>query len=1096
MRLRFTVLGPVAVVAGEQRSSPSRAQTRGVLGLLLLNAGRAISLDAIVEAMWAGAPPPKARSQVHSLIWAVRRHLGRLGPEQPLVTAPAGYRLSVEPELIDVCAFEDLRRTGAEAVAGGDFARCAGSLRAALDLWLGRPLADACGAFVEPARARLVELRLSTLEGLADALLALGRPGEVLAELAAAADEFPLREPVRLRLMQALYRSGNAAGALQTYRAYKSRLAEDLGLDPGAEIAELELAVIRGAPAHAPEPTPRERPSAAVPAQLPAGVPDFVGRAAELSRLDGFAGDGGTAVITAIAGAAGVGKTAFAVHWSQAARTRFPDGQLYLDLRGYAEVPPMPAPDALGWLLRGLGVPNERIPPDPEEASALLRTVLADRRVLLILDNARDAAHVRPLLPGSGASFTIVTSRDRLSGLVAREGARRLTLDVLTPAESLLLLQRVLGRDRVAAEPDAAAALTGFCGHLPLALRITATDLADHPDRRVAEHLADLHETAGLTRLELDGDRRSSVRAVFDLTYAAFDAPAQRMFRLLGLLPGADFTAESAAALTLEPEPVAARLLDGLTTAHFLQRARSGRYTLHDLLRRYARDLLRDEVPPEQAAATRRLLDHFLYRVDAAARLVYPQVVRLPLPPNGSVTPAFTDRKSALGWLEAEVSNVVAAVHLAREQGEATSAWLLADALRGFFWISRRMAEWLAASQAGLAAAAEQRDVRAQAAARLSLGIAYRSLQQHDSASEHLEHALALSRECAWPEAEASVLGSLAIASAEQGRTSDAVGQLTQALGVNRRLGRRAGEAVVLGNLGTLRFELGQLRAAVDDCTAAAALYRETGSASGEAVVLSTRGLAHMALGKATRAKDDLTRGLALHDEVGDRYGRPFALAGLGTLHSLAGRTDLAYQHALAAREIARESGEHRGELAAIIVLGHAAMAAGALDEAGEHYTEALVIAEKHRDTYHRCEALVQLGEACLRAGDSNAARSHAASAYQLAAEPGYSGLLARAQTLLAGAALAGVALAGVLVGAGVVVGRVTGGAGGGGAHAREAVRLATAAAKQHRRNADCLGEIDALAVLALACEALGDKGSAALHRRRARTLRRRSALG
>jgi hypothetical protein len=392
---------------------------------------------------------------------------------------------------------------------------------------------------------------------------------------------------------------------------------------------------------------------------LPADVTAFTGRRRQLEALDGLLESGAdttAVVISAIAGTAGVGKTGLAVHWAHRVRDRFPDGQLYVNLRGYAPTPPASPLEALAGVLRALGVAAEQVPVETEQAAGLYRTLLADKRMLVLLDNARDPDQVRPLLPGGPGSLVVVTSRHRLSGLVVKEGACRLTLDVLTPEEANQLLARLLGETRVHAEPAAAAELARACAHLPLALRIAAATLADRPQLSIAGYVAELGQGDRLGALAVDGDEQAAVRAAFDLSYAALAPGARRLFRLLGLVPGPEVTADAAAALTGTLPERAARLLDRLAAAHLIDQDTAGRFAFHDLLRLYAAERARHEdTGEERKAATRRLLDWYLHTVDAAARMLYPDKLRLPLPLAEAPRPAtpFADHRGALAWCEA-----------------------------------------------------------------------------------------------------------------------------------------------------------------------------------------------------------------------------------------------------------------------------------------------------------------------------------------------------------------------------------------------------------------------------------------------------------
>jgi len=1018
--MRFTVLGPVGVATDDRWQAVPRAQTRALFALLMLNAGRPMSLGVVVESLWGGSAPPTARAQVHGSIHAIRKLLAELGTPDAVESGAFGYQLAIEPLAVDAILLDQQVHRARQAADSGDALEAVRLLRDGLSLWRGEPLSDAAGAFVEATRARLVERRLSAVDTLAELELRLGRHADLVAELEPVVSAYPLRESLRGHLMLALYRSGRQVEALQSYRAYRQLLADEEGLDPGQQLAELGLAILRrdgwlaaptpgsstAAAVPAPSPSSPVTPASVVPALLPADVSAFTGRADELARLDALAPDGGadTAVaISVIAGSAGVGKTALAVHWGHRMRDRYVDGQLYIDLRGYSHNPALLPIEALTRLLFALGVPADQVPVDVEAAAALYRSLLANRKVFVLLDNAQHADQVRPLLPAGPGCLVVVTSRDRLTGLVAREGARRITLDVLSPKEAHALLIEVLGAERVAAEPGAAEELCGLCAHLPLALRIAAASLAGQYRRTLVSYTQELRQGDRLDALEVAGDAQAAVRGTFDLSYRTLPVPAQRLFRLIGLVPGPDITRDVAAALVDGTPEQAEQLLDVLSGAHLLNQYVGGRYLCHDLLRIYAAERTADEPAADRSAAVHRLHDSYLHSVDAAARILYPHVVRLPVPERDGPPPVtFADRPAALSWLDSERPNLVAAVRQAAHGPERPAAWQLADAMRGYFWICRQFSDWFTTASAGLSAATAQDDDAGQAAAHLSLGIAHRCLSRYAEAAEHLDTALQISRRIGWTEIEATTLGSLGVSYAELGQLHQAVEHLTAALWLNRATGRRGSEAVSLGNLGNIRLEMGALAEAVESLTAALALYREIGSPGGEAITLSTRGNAFTYLGRFAEAGEDLARSVELHEQIGDRYGQPIALSVLADLYCVTGRFGPAAECATTALTVARETREHRTEAGALIVLGAAERGQGNARQAVAHYAEALRLAETTGNLFGRTAAEIGLAAAHHDASRPGAARDCANRARTTAQTAGYAVLEGQALTVLA----------------------------------------------------------------------------------------------
>ena len=788
------------------------------------------------------------------------------------------------------------------------------------------------------------------------------------------------------------------------------RLADALGLTE-EERAGLTTA-IGGTGGLAPMP-----PVGGVGCQLPMDVAGFTGRADSLTRLDRLlttgAGTAATVVISAIGGTAGVGKTALAIHWAHQVRAHFPDGQLFVNLRGYAPTPPLRPVEALAQLLRALGVGAEQVPVEVEEAAGLYRSLVTDRRVLIVLDNARDAEQVRPLLPADPGCLVLVTSRDRLSGLVARDGARRLTLDVLSPAEADQLLARVLGQEQVQAEPEATAELARVCGFLPLALRIAAANLLDQPGQPIAGYVTKLRAGDRLAELAVDGDPQAAVGMAFEASYAALDPAAQRLFWLLGLVPGPDVTAGAAATLTGATPMQAERLLEQLAGAHLLEPRGAGRYGFHDLLRLYARRRA-EEMDSESARRTAlgRLLGWYLYTADAAARLLYPEKLRLPLasavlqsPPP---TVGFADDTQALAWLDAERANLVAAVQHAAEYGPRPLAWLLADTLRGYFWEHRHMADWLAVAHAGLAATAGEGDRQAQAAAQRSLGLAYQSLGDYARAAAHYTDALELATQIGWVEGLAAILGGLGFASAELGQLERSAGYLAETLALHRRTGHKVGQANALGNLGHLAREMGRLEQAADHLTQALALYRDLGPRGAQASALDTLGEVDRDRGRLDAAAEHLTQALDLARELGTRYSEVSGLQALAAVHRDAGRLAPALDLARTALTLAREIGEPRLEADALNTLGTVDLCLDCPERAADHHRHALELARRTETRYPQVQAMLGLAAVHQHTGQTTCATLRAQQALELAGEVGYRVLEGHAHTILAAANLDG----------------------------------------------------------------------------------------
>jgi transcriptional regulator with XRE-family HTH domain/tetratricopeptide (TPR) repeat protein len=599
-----------------------------------------------------------------------------------------------------------------------------------------------------------------------------------------------------------------------------------------------------------------------VPRQLPADVAGFTGRDRQVSQLDDLLdGSARPAPVAVLTGTAGVGKTALAVHWAHRARARFVDGELYVNLRGYAPGRPLEPIEALAHFLDALGVAAERIPVDVDRAAGLYRSFLAERRILVVLDNARGAEQVRPLLPGSPGCLVLVTSRQKLTGLVAREGARQLSLDVMPAAESMSLLTRLLGADRVGAERHAATELAALCEGLPLALRIAAANLIVKPRALISAYTGQLRAGDRLTTLAVEGDEQTGVRATFELSYAALPDDLRRLFRLLAVVPGPDVTPPVAAELIEVTPAVARRTLDQLCGAHLIDEYLPGRYAWHDLLRLYAGELVTADDEAVRDGATHRVNDWYLSRCDAAAQLLYPQLLRfdrLDHPPS-----TFDDSAQALAWLDAERANLVAlAVHTAG-QGPRTVACRLADALRGYFWLRSDTVDWFTVARAGLAAADATGDLRARTSAHLSLGMANSSVSRHRDAIHHYTEALTLARSAGWTVAEANALGQIGMAHTTLEQLPEAMAHLRRALALNRRLDATGRQAINLDGLGRVHFMAGRLRRAETHIARAFALQRE-GSLGSLGIAVTMLGLVRHQLGQLDRALEHLTEGARL----------------------------------------------------------------------------------------------------------------------------------------------------------------------------------------------------------------------------------------
>lgn len=884
--MEFRLLGALEVCAAGVPVGTGTPRQRAVLAALAVDAGRPVRGETIVDRVWGMEPPPRVRQAVYTYIARIRRSGG--GAAVPIIRRGGGYQLDVAPGQVDVFAFRDL--VARAHAAAGDGPSQAELLRRALSLWRGTPLADLPGDWAASTRLRWEQEYVAAAVAWAEAELAGGNGAAVLAPLAELADRHPLAESLVAAQMRALTASGNGAAALGVFARIRERLAEELGTEPGEPLREVHRAVLRGGwhpgPAVAPAPAP---------AQLPREPPGFVGRAAERAVLDRLvAGDLAerSTPLVAIWGTAGAGKTALAVHWAHRHRHRFPGGQLYVDLRGFGPGEPVSPGQAVRSFLDALGVAHQRVPNDLDGQAALYRTVLADRRVLIVADNARDADQVRPLLPGTPGCFVVVTSRVTLTGLVAVDGAHPVPVGLLSNADCRDMLAARLGGDRVAQEPAAVDAIVARCARLPLALAVAAGYAAVRPGTPLAALAEELCRDAdSLPALSAD-DALADVRAVFSWSYRCLSAAAARTFTVIGLHVGQFLSTAAAASLAGVAVDHVRPALAELLRANLLRERAPDRYVMHDLLRSYARELAhaqRDEA--NRLAAVRRLVDHYLHTAAAADRLMNPYRDPLDLgPPAPGVTverPA--DLGEAIAWFRREHAAVLAAAALAADLGPAGRPWQLAWAAATYLDRFGYWRDWATVGQ-------------------LALDVAHRDADGLGQAYSHAELAGALG----W-----------------LGGSAQAVDNFGDALARFTALGDQAGRARAHAGLAWALDLEGRHAEALTEMTRALALYRSAGFGYGVANAVAWLGWHHTQLGRHHDALRHARHGLRLQQEAGDRRGQAVTWAILGTAHRRLGHLDDAVGSFARAAELLDDAGE-RGYLAQCLTdLGEALRAGG-----------------------------------------------------------------------------------------------------------------------------------------------------------------------
>ncbi|OZM71090.1 hypothetical protein CFN78_21715 [Amycolatopsis antarctica] len=914
MTVQIDLLGPVqALVEGRPVAlgSPTR---QAVLAVLAMRSPDVVPLDDLITLVWGVAAPPSAAGNVQTYVSGLRR---ALEPERPpsepsnlLVRVGRGYQLLLPMGAVDVHQFTELADAGRYAAAEGRLDEAAASLGAALSKWRGVPLTDVPGPFAQVQRDACTEQYLNALEAWAPAMLELGGAAEVVATLHEPAAAHLMRERLAVCLIEAMHQCGRDDEALAHYELVERTLREELGVLPTAELVSLRDRVTGDAQTAQVVNLP--------PVHLPADVRSYVGRDAELARMHEFMrAPAGSPRLIVLHGAGGAGKTALAVHFVNEVADRFPDGRLYVDLRGFAGAAgPLSAGDAAGRLLRDLGVPSNRIPAHADARVAHLRTLLAGTRTLLVLDNALDAEQVRPLLPGTDGCLTIVTSRRWLRGLVVSEGALRLPVGVLTESEALALLAEVAGRRRVAAERRAAVQLVHRCGLMPLALRIVAERAALRSRRDLAEMVAELDEQERRLDALSVGEESTTLRAVFSWSYAALPPEHARMFRLLGRFPGKEISVAIAAALAGVAHRDAERATEALREAHLLEVVpATGRYQLHDLLRSYALERFDiEEREEDKEAVLHRLLDWYLHGARAADEwLSAPgraSTESMGSLPEYVVPPVFADPETAADWCEAELPNMLETIDLAASAGFLRYAWHIPNFFMGFFILRCNVSEWVQAMTVAVEQCRALGDAKAEVRCRFNRLLAYTQVSQFERVLTEASELLSSDAIRLEPRIRPYVLNAIAYALLGLGRPAEAAEQLEDAL---------------LGEFGEQAARLSGLRASL--------------------------GEAYTAMGRLAEARQCHEQALAMRKEQGELSGQSSSLRGIGELEVRAGDLRAAVTCFIEARWLARKVGAHREEALSLRALGDAYLRLpGRHTEALDTLSRALIIFEQLGD--------------------------------------------------------------------------------------------------------------------------------------------------
>lgn len=967
--VKFEVLGSLRAFRGDGDAvSPSGLQGY-LLATLLAHANQPVTADRLIETMWGPAPDAGAGHRLQTHMYRLRRVLG---DEADISSEPGSYRLSTSPGELDSEQFESLVEE-AQRTSTQDTQRAVKCLRQALTLWHGEAFDGFDTIEIRAQARRLHDVRLFAVEQLYSAELKCGNHDVVSKELPALVDAHPLQEKLHELLILSHALSGRQADALAAYRRARSVLVEELGIEPGPRLREIERQIFSGEPLERWEPTPKAAPT---PAQLPGRPGGFVGREEELRLLNAFSAETGSCpkVIT-VTGGAGVGKTALVLHWAHQLREMFPEGQLYVDLRGFGPDAPACPAQALASFLGGLGVESHMIPDGLDERAALFRSQTADRRVLILLDNARDVDQVRPLLPGTPSCTVAVTSRTALLGLSVQEGARHMALTRMSDDEASALVTQLLDFPDV---PEEVSRLIEICAHLPLALRIAAERVRAFAAADLRTLLAGLEDEAARLDLLDGGDERSSVRGVFFWSYQELDEDAAWLFRCLGASPAHAMTSSALAAMTALSSRATRRGLEALRRAHLVEPIGHDRFGLHDLLRTFAVELSEEiDGEDQHSEAFSRLCDHYLRTTGAALEQIMPEELFFPeartMLDDDTHRP-FHDAEDASHWLEAERENLVLVAEQAIREGPHSYPTTLSRLLRRYLDTKSLHDDARRVHSAAVAAARCCGSPQDEGGALRVLGLLAMRRDRFDEAVQDLLAALELHEKAGERRQAAHDNNLLGGAYMYTGRIAEAHEHYESSIAEYRVLEDPAG-SFAMGNYGLLHHILGAPREALKWLEISLKVSEDHGKRHSECSTLRNLVAVHRDLGQYAQALDCARRGLNMAEELGRTTAEAEILTRAGTVHQRRDQLQEAQEHHLQALSIADSLDDRKTTAAAHNGLAEAARAGRDLDAACHHHQTALDLSRAFWDEHSR--TLIGLGETCCQLGDDAGAVEH-----------------------------------------------------------------------------------------------------------------------